>query len=79
MLNLSYAGLGGAAVGMVIAALSYSVMVAALNQAVRRMSQSSEDPQGLLRSLPLVRRAVLALDMLVFGGLGYWIGDMVWG
>jgi hypothetical protein len=40
---------------------------------------AAEDHSTFAQDLSLIRRGVLAFDILVFGGVGYWIGDSIGG
>ena len=76
MIDLSFAGLIGAILGTVVAAVIYHLFIGNLERTVRARTQSlPEDERGDL-SLSVVRRVVLTLDLLVFAALGYWLGSM---
>jgi hypothetical protein len=80
MIAISYAGLAGAAFGIVLAALSYGVLMAAIERRFRaRRSPAEHDRATFAQEIALLRRGVLAFDILVFGGIGYWIGDRIAG
>jgi Na+/glutamate symporter len=80
MIAISYAGLAGATVGLVIAALIYGPIAAAVEQRVRAARvPAAEDHAAFAQDVALLRRGVLAFDILVFGGLGYWVGDAIGG
>jgi len=80
MIAISYAGLAGATVGLVIAALIYGPLAGAIEQRVRaRRVSAAEDHATFAQDLALLRRGVLAFDILAFGGLGYWVGDSIGG
>jgi hypothetical protein len=76
MIDLSFAGLIGAMLGTVVAAVIYHLFIGNLERAVQARVQSlPEDERGDF-SLSVVRRVVLTLDLLVFAALGYWLGSM---
>lgn len=80
MIAISYAGLAGATVGLLVAALIYGPLAAAVERRLRaRRVPAAEDHATFAQDLSLVRRGVLAFDILVFGGLGYWLGDTIGG
>jgi predicted DNA-binding transcriptional regulator len=80
MIDISYAGLAGAAVGIVVAALIYGWLAAAIERWVRaRREPTAEDRETFVQELGLLRRGVLAFDILICGGIGYWIGDSIAG
>jgi succinate dehydrogenase/fumarate reductase cytochrome b subunit len=76
MIDLSLAGLIGAMVGTVVAAVVYHLFVGFVERAVRARQQSSERQVPAELSLSIVRRAVLMIDLFVFAALGYWLGQM---
>ena len=72
MIDLSFAGLIGAIAGTVVAAVIYHLFVGVLERAIRTHDQPESDDV----SLSVVRRTMLAIDVLAFAALGYWIGRM---
>ena len=80
MIAISYAGLSGAALGFVVAALIYGPLAAAIESRLRaRRAPAVEDRATFAQELALLRRGVLAFDILVLGGIGYWVGDTIGG
>jgi hypothetical protein len=80
MIDLSLAGLLGAAVGIVVAALAYRPLVALLVRSLQTRDPSgSEEGHSWKEEMPLLLRAVLAVDIVMFAGIGYWIGVRVAG
>ena len=76
MIDISLAGLVGAAVGIVIAAAVYGTVI----DAVERWLASRPEPhEGSGEEVALLRRGILAFDILLFAGLGYWIGYRISG
>jgi hypothetical protein len=76
MIDLSFAGLIGAMLGAIVAAVVYHLFIGNLERAVQARAQSlPEDERGDF-NLSVVRRVVLTLDLLVFAALGYWLGSM---
>jgi hypothetical protein len=76
MIDLSFAGLIGAMLGTVVAAVIYHLFIGNLVRAVQARARSlPEDERGDF-NLSVVRRVVLTLDLLVFVALGYWLGSM---
>jgi hypothetical protein len=74
MLELSLYGLIGAMLGTAAAALCYGPLAALMERSLRARRDGP-----LADELPLLRRGVLALDLLVFAGLGYWVGALIEG
>ena len=81
MIDLSLAGLLGAVLGTVAAAVAYGPRMAFAERTFwpRDASASAEERNALEREIPLLRRAVLAADIIVLGGLGYWLGRTIGG
>jgi hypothetical protein len=79
MIDLSLAGLLGAVVGLVLAALVYAPLVAFVERGFRSRDPSPSDEQRstFAQEMSLLRRAVLAVDMIVLGGIGYWLGHAI--
>jgi len=75
MIDISLAGLIGAFLGIVMAAAVYGTVI----DAIERWLAAHRAPQQHGEELALLRRGVLAFDMLVFAGLGYWIGSEIGG
>jgi hypothetical protein len=78
-MELSLAGLIGAVLGTIVSATVYGPLVNAIEGGVRKARAASDDPAAFARELGLLRRGVLAADMLLCAGLGYWIGSQVGG
>ena len=78
MIDLSGAGLVGATAGIVVAAVNYYIFLGVFERAMRERlpSQTAEEQQAAISNLSIIRRVVLALDLLVFVGLGYLLGQM---
>jgi hypothetical protein len=78
MIDISPAGLAGAVIGTAIAAVAYHWLVAVLDRGLRAQTRSAggENSSPLERALLL--RVVLATDIAIFAGLGYWLGATIW-
>jgi hypothetical protein len=76
MINLSLAGLIGAVIGTMLAALVYVPLVTVVERGMRSRADSAEG-DILAQEMSLLRRAVLAADIIVFAGIGYWLGGMI--
>ncbi len=73
MIDISLAGLIGASAGIVVAALVYGRLI----ESIERWLKSSRPPEekNAEEEAAVLRRLVLAVDIFVFAGLGYWIGS----
>ncbi len=78
-MDLSLAGLLGAVVGTIASALIYGPLVGPIERALRRGREPSDDQSTFSTEIALLRRSVLAADMLICAGLGYWVGQRIGG
>jgi uncharacterized membrane protein YqhA len=78
MIDLSLAGLIGAMVGTVVAAVVYHLFIGRLERAVRARQtlQKTEERDASDLSLSVVRRVVLAVDVFILAAFGYWLGRL---
>jgi hypothetical protein len=81
MIDLSLAGLLGAIVGIVVAAFAYGPLIAFVERSFRPRdaSASPEEREAFEQERSLLRRVVLAVDILVLSGIGYWLGATIAG
>jgi hypothetical protein len=81
MIEISFAGLIGAIVGTVIAAINYGVIIGFVERSLRAHddSKTREERATFETKLTILRRTVLIADIAVFGGIGYWFGHTVAG
>jgi hypothetical protein len=70
MIDLSLAGVAGAFIGIVAAAIAYGPLVRTLERWLRASGGADEHDTS---ELSLLRRALLAVDILLFAGAGYWL------
>jgi hypothetical protein len=81
MLDLSFAGLIGAFIGTAVAAFAYAPLVTWLERSLRARAASEEsghtgsltEQETFRQEVSLLRRGVLAADIVVFAGFGYWL------
>ena len=79
-MEISLAGLIGAVLGTIASAVIYAPLAGAIESRLRgRQQPEAEDRMALAQEIALLRRGVLAVDMLLCAGLGYWIGQMIGG
>jgi hypothetical protein len=72
-MELSLGGLIGAMIGAVVGAANYAIIVPMVDGKLREAG-ASQDRAELESRISVARRGVLALNMLVFVGAGYWAG-----
>ena len=79
MMDLSLAGLIGAVIGTIVAALAYVPLLTFVERGLhsRVSAGSADERQSFEQEASLLRRAVLAVDIIVFAGIGYWLGVMM--
>ena len=80
-MGLSLPGLLGAFVGIVLGMLNYAVIVGFVTGRLRALdkSQTAAEREEFERKLSLMRRIILAMDVILFGLVGYWFGQTVAG
>jgi hypothetical protein len=81
MIDLSLAGLVGAVIGTVIAALVYGPVVALAERGFRSWHEAAPagERETLEQEISVLRRVVLLSDIIVFAGIGYWLGQAIGG
>jgi len=77
MINLSLVGLIGAVIGTIIAAVVYVPLVTYVERGLRSRADAVAEAETLEQEISLLRRAVLAADIIVFAGIGYLLGGML--
>jgi hypothetical protein len=79
MMDLSLAGLIGAVIGTIVAALAYVPLLTLVERGLRsRVSAGNADErESFEQEASLLRKAVLAVDIILFAGIGYWLGAMM--
>jgi hypothetical protein len=77
----SLPGLLGAFVGIVLGVVNYGVVVGFVEKRLRALdkSQPGEERAAFERKLSIMRRTILAVDILAFGAVGYWFGRTIGG
>jgi hypothetical protein len=78
-MDISLAGLIGAAVGTAVSAAIYGRLVERIETALRKGRRAEDDRGTFAQEIALLRRGVLAVDILLCAGLGYWIGQKIGG
>jgi hypothetical protein len=80
MEDISLAGLLGAIAGTAVAAAIFVPLVDGIERGLRlRRAPAPGEQATSAPDLALLRRGVLALDILVCAGVGYWLGQMIGG
>jgi hypothetical protein len=73
-MELSLAGLVGAVLGTAVSAVIYGPLIDAIEERLKKWRAASEDRATFAQEIALLRRGILAADMLLCAGIGYWIG-----
>jgi len=81
MFDLSTWGLIGAVVGTIVGTVNYFAVIGFVEKSLRAhdRSQTDEERAEFESKIGIMRRTVLGLDILFFGGLGYWLGRTLGG
>jgi hypothetical protein len=78
-MELSLAGLIGAVLGTILSAVLYGPLIDAVEGGLRKRGAMPEDRSTFAHEIALLRRGILAADMLLCAGMGYWIGLKIGG
>ena len=79
-MELSLGGLIGAAIGTALGAVSFAFLAPMIDGRLRAaMPDTPEARADLERRISTARRSLLAFEMLVFVGAGYWAGTALGG
>jgi hypothetical protein len=73
-MELSLGGLIGAMIGAALGALNYAIIVPMVDRKLRAAGAALDRPEEAESRIAGARRSVLAFNMLVFVGAGYWAG-----
>jgi hypothetical protein len=80
MIDISLGGLIGAFIGTIVSALVYGAVAGFLERRYLASREPAHEDRATQRQeLGLLWRGVLALDLLLFCALGYWIGAKISG
>jgi hypothetical protein len=80
-MDLSPSGLLGAMLGTIVGVLNYAVFLRVLVPRLRALdkSQSREEREEFERKMSLMRRIILAADVVLFAAVGYYAGRFIGG
>jgi hypothetical protein len=78
-MELSLTGLIGAVLGTAVSAVVYGPLIDAIERALRKRRAANEDRATFAQEVALLRRGILAADILLCAGIGYWIGLTIGG
>jgi hypothetical protein len=78
-MELSLAGLIGAVLGTMVSAAIYGPLIDAIEGVLRKRRAVTDDRATFAQEVALLRRGILAADMLLCAGIGYWIGLTIGG
>jgi hypothetical protein len=75
-MDLSLPALLGAMLGTIVGAINYAVIMRIVEPRLRALdkSQSREELEEFERKIALMRRIILAIEVVVFAAIGYWLG-----
>jgi hypothetical protein len=78
-MELSFAGLIGAVLGTMVSAALYGPLIDTIEGFLRKRRAATDDRATFAQEMALLRRGILAADMLLCAGIGYWIGMTIGG
>jgi hypothetical protein len=79
-LDFSLGGLLGAIVGTAAAAAVYGPLASRIERGLRARPRDLGDlgdKERFEQELTLMRHSLFTFDILLFGGIGYWVGDRI--
>jgi hypothetical protein len=76
-LDFSLGGLLGAVVGTAVAAAVYGPLASRIERSLRARPREAADKGRFEQELTLMRHSLFTFDILLFGGIGYWVGDRI--
>jgi hypothetical protein len=76
-MELSLAGLLGAIAGAAVGAANYALFIRFAEKSLRGHDRSKSDAEkaSFEQRLSLIRRTILAADIVILGGIGYWLAS----
>ncbi len=80
-MQLSLAGLLGAFAGLVIGLLNYAAIISIAERRLRALDRSSSAAERaeFERKIVMMRKVILAIDVVTFPLVGYWFGRTIGG
>jgi hypothetical protein len=78
-LDFSLGGLLGAMAGTVVAAAVYGPLASLIERRLRARPRDAAERNSFEQELTLMRHGLFTFDLLVFGGIGYWVGHRIGG
>jgi hypothetical protein len=75
MLEFSLGGLIGAIVGTALAAATYGMLIDFIEERLLLRDKKVSGDRTSRQELALLRRGILAVDLTLFCGIGYVLGD----
>jgi hypothetical protein len=78
-LDFTLGGLLGAIAGMVMAAAVYGPLASLIERRLRARPRDAADRERFEQEVTLMRHGLFTFDLLVCGGIGYWVGDRIGG
>jgi hypothetical protein len=78
-MELSLAGLIGAVLGTIVSAAFYGPLTDVIEGGLRKRRAATDDRATFAQEIALLRRCILAADILLCAGMGYWIGRAIGG
>ncbi len=73
-MELSLGGLIGAVIGAALGAVNFAMLAPMISEKLRAAAQTEQGREELQERISTARRSILAFNMLVFVGAGYWAG-----
>jgi hypothetical protein len=79
MIGISLGGILGAIAGTIVAAVVYGPIASFIERRMRARPRDPEETSRLQQEITAMRHGVITFDLLLWCGLGYWLGEKVGG
>ena len=74
MMELTLGGLLGAVAGAIVGGANYAMLIGYLDGLLKSAEGVEAEREDLASNVSVMRRAILAFDVLICAGIGYWLG-----
>jgi hypothetical protein len=74
VIELTLGGLLGAMAGAIVGGANYAMLIGYLDGLLKSMEGAETERDEFAENVSLMRRMILAFDVLICAGIGYWLG-----
>jgi len=73
-MELTLGGLLGAMAGAIVGGANYAMLIGYLDGLLRSLEGAEAERADFESNVSVMRRAILAFDLVICAGVGYWLG-----